>query len=174
MAISLYDVSVANYIQTLTAVAGFLDKGMAHCREHGIEPDDIVETRLFPDMLPFRFQVQSVAAHSLGAIEALRSGSFSPRRDLPEHDYGGLQEVIAGTLDAVQNITPEDINSLDGTEVVFRARDVERRFTAAGFILSFSLPNFHFHAATAYNILRAKGVPLGKRDYMGPLRLKSD
>jgi Domain of unknown function (DUF1993) len=52
-------------------------------------------------------------------------------------------------------------------------RDFKMPFVAEGFLLSFSLPNFHFHATTAYDILRSKGVPLGKRDYLGQLRLKS-
>jgi hypothetical protein len=46
-------------------------------------------------------------------------------------------------------------------------------FTAVGFLLSFSLPNFYFHSTTAYDILRSKGAPLGKRDFMGALRMKN-
>jgi hypothetical protein len=46
-------------------------------------------------------------------------------------------------------------------------------FTPETFILSFSLPNFRFRAVTAYNILRSRGVPLGKRDYEGWLRTSS-
>ena len=69
MAIALYDLSVANYLQTLGAVGGVLEKGLAHFTEKNVDLDEIVETRLFPDMLPLRFQLQSVAHHSLGAIE---------------------------------------------------------------------------------------------------------
>ncbi len=65
------------------------------------------------------------------------------------------------------------MNALEGKGVVFQLRDLKIPFTAEGFILSFSLPNFYFHATTAYDILRMKGVPIGKRDYMGPMRLKS-
>ena len=61
----------------------------------------------------------------------------------------------------------------EGNEVVLETGETKRVFTAEGFILSFALPNFHFHATTAYDILRGKGVPLGKRDYMGALRLKA-
>jgi len=56
--------------------------------------------------------------------------------------------------------------------MVFKVRDREVPFTAESFVLSFSLPNFYFHATTAYDILRTKGVPLGKRDVLGQLRLK--
>ncbi len=69
-------------------------------------------------------------------------------------------------------LAPADVNALEGKDVVFQVRDMKLPFKAEGFLLSFSLPNFHFHATTAYDILRSKGVPLGKRDYMGKLRLK--
>jgi hypothetical protein len=74
MAISLYDGSVVSYLQTLGAVSGFLDRGLSYCRDNQLDPEEIVETRLHPDMLPFRFQVQSVVHHSLGAIEGIRKG----------------------------------------------------------------------------------------------------
>ena len=73
MAISLYDISVASFLQTLGGVAGFLDKGLSHCETAGIDLNELVETRLRPDMLPFRFQVIAVAHHSLGAIEGVTS-----------------------------------------------------------------------------------------------------
>jgi hypothetical protein len=66
MAISLYDLSVASYLQTLGGVAGFLDRGLDHFRETGADPNEVVEARLIPDMLPFRFQICSVAHHSVG------------------------------------------------------------------------------------------------------------
>jgi len=173
MAIPLYDLSVANYLQTLEGVSGFLDKGLTHFTTNGIDLDEIVETRLFPDMLPFRFQVQSVAHHSLGAIEGVKKGLFQPPPQGPAYDYRGLQQLVGDARSALQKLTPAEVNALEGKDVVFQFRDFKMPFTAEGFLLSFSLPNFYFHATTAYDILRMKGVPLGKRDYMGPMRLKS-
>ena len=84
MAIALYDLSVASYLQTLGGVAGFLERGKAHLVDNGIDPQEVVDTRLFPDMLPFAFQVLSISHHSSGAIEGLRRGRFAPPpRDLP-------------------------------------------------------------------------------------------
>jgi uncharacterized protein len=172
MAVSLYDLSVASYLQGLGAVVGFLDKGLKYCSEKGIDPNDIVETRLVADMLPFRFQIQSVAHHSFGAIEGIKKGVFSPPTG-PDYDYSGLQKLIADARQALQALTPAEINALEGRDVTFQLRDFKIPFTAEGFVLSFSLPNFHFHAATAYDILRQKGVPLGKRDFMGQMRMKT-
>jgi hypothetical protein len=173
MAITLYDISVANYLQTVAAVGGFLEKGLAFCREKNIDPEEIVESRIIADMKPFRFQIQQVALHSIGAIDSIKAGARRFPGERPQHDYAGLQKLIAETLDALKKVSPAELNPYEGKEVVQETSETKRVFTAEGFILSFCLPNFHFHATTAYDILRGKGVPLGKRDYMGTLRLKA-
>jgi len=172
MSTSLYELSVASYLQTLGALSGIMDRAHAHFTANKVDPNDIVETRLFPDMLPFRFQVQSVAHHSWGTIEAIKQGTFLPPAGSPAHDYAGLQKLVADTSAALGKATPAEINALEGRDVIFQMRDFKLPFTAANFVMSFSLPNVHFHATTAYDILRMKGVPLGKRDYMGQLRMK--
>jgi uncharacterized protein len=173
VAISLYDASVLTYLQIIGAVGGFLELGEAYCQKEGISLDDIVETRLFPDMRPFRFQIQSVAHHSLGAVKGLKSGSFGPARDLPADDYAALQERIANARDALEEVTPHEINAREGQQVVFQAGETKRVYTSEAFLLTFSLPNFYFHATTAYDILRMKGVPVGKRNFMGTQRTKA-
>ena len=173
MAISLYDASVGCYLQTLGAVENFLGKGAAHCKEKGLDSSEIVETRLFADMLPFRFQVLSVAHHSLGAIRGVQAGVFSPPPQSPPHDYAALQNIVKETRESLQALKPDEVNALEGKDMTFQMRDLKLPFKAEGFLLSFSLPNFHFHATTAYDILRMKGVPLGKRDYMGRMRMAS-
>jgi hypothetical protein len=173
MATSLYDLTVPTYLQTVGAVAAYLDRGLSHCSDNGIDPESIVDTRLFPDMLPFRFQIQSVAHHSLGTLEGMKTGVFSPPGGSEPHDYKGLQALVAQTLDSLKAFTPEAINAFEGKDMAFDFRGFKMPFTTEGFVLSFSLPNVHFHATTAYDILRMKGVPLGKRDYMGALRMKA-
>jgi hypothetical protein len=172
MATSLYDLSVPTYLQTLGGVEGFLGRGLAHCQEKSIDPNEVVETRLAADILPFRFQVWAVAHHSIGAMRGVKEGVFAPPAQLPALDYAGLQKTVTEAREALEKLTPADVNALDGKDVIFQIRDTKLPFTAAEFLLSFSLPNFHFHATTAYDILRMKGVPLGKRDYLGRMRLK--
>lgn len=171
MAFSLYDATVANYLQILGAAGGFLDKGLAHCKEKGIDPAEIVETRIAPDMLPFRFQVVSLAHHSRGAMNAAKNGVFVPPAPKGE-DYAGLQALVKAARDELSAMTPDEVNGLLGRDVMFKLGERTLPFTAEGFLMSFSLPNFFFHATTAYAILRHKGVPLGKRDFMGRLNLK--
>ena len=172
MAIALYDLSVASYLQTLGAVTHFLDKASANCAENGIDLNDVVETRLFSDMLPFRFQLVSVAHHSLGAIRGIEAGVFSPPPSMPDLDYPALQNHVAEARQELEKYTREQVDALEGRDMFFEIGERKIPFTAENFIMSFSLPNLYFHAATAYDILRMKGVPLGKRDYMGQMRIK--
>ena len=172
MAFSLYDATVANYLQTLGAVGGFLEKSLTHFREKGIDPAEIVEARLAPDMLPLRFQVVSVAHHSRGAMEATKTGVFTPSAGKPDLDYAALQALVTEARNELSSLTPDAVNALAGRDVTFKLGDRALPFTAEGFLMSFSLPNFFFHATTAYDILRHKGAPLGKRDFMGKMKLK--
>ena len=172
MAITLYDVSVTSFLQTLGAVAGFLEKGRAFLLETGKDPDAFVETQLHGDMLPFRFQVVSVAHHSRGAIEGCQAGVFRPPPASDGLKYADLQGRVAEAIAALKALTPEAVNALEGRDMVFQLGERQLPFTAENFLLSFSLPNLHFHATTAYDILRQAGAPLGKRDYMGQMRMK--
>ena len=173
MAISLYDVSVGSFLQTVGGVAGFLEKGLAFCQERGIDPQEIVTSRLCDDMLDFRFQVISVAHHSLGAIEGAKAGVFSPGGDQTATDYPALIALIKDTHAKLQALSPDEVNALEGKDVFFEFGGARIPFTAENFLMSFSTPNLCFHASTAYGLLRARGAPIGKRDFMGRPRTKA-
>jgi len=173
MAVSLYDISVAAYLQVLGAVEGFLKKGAEHCNKNDIDPADLMETSLYSDMLPLRFQLISVVHHSLGTIKGMQSGTISTPPSMPDLDYAGGQKLIADTRAEVSKVTGATVNALAGKDITFVIGDRKMPFVNEDFVLTFSLPNLHFHATTAYDILRMKGVPLGKRDYLGALRMKS-
>jgi hypothetical protein len=171
MAFSLYDATVANYLQILGAVGGFLEKSLTHFREKSIDTAEIVETRLASDMLPFRFQIVSIVHHSRGAMEAAKNGVFVPSSDKPDLDYAALQALVTGARTELSALASEDVNALVGRDVIFKLGDRAVPFTVEGFLMSFSLPNFFFHATTAYDILRHEGAPLGKRDFIGKMKL---
>jgi len=171
MSIALYDATIATYLQTLGALEGVLARGFDHCRDNAIDPQEILETRIHPDMLPFRFQVGSTISHSVGAIDAVRSGTYSPART-PELDYAGLQKAVSEARETLGKVTREEAESFIGkdTQFAFGGRSIP--FLAQDILLTFSIPNFFFHSSMTYAILRAKGVPLGKRDFMGQMRIK--
>lgn len=171
MALSFYDITVPNYLQILNAVSGVLEKGKAHCEENGISLDDIVATRLIDDMNPFQFQVISVVHHSEGAMKGYESGEFAPPNGYGEPDYAGLQSLVQGAIDYVSSKDEATVNGWEGGQVTFKLGGNELPFTTENFAQTFSMPNFYFHAATTYGILRMKGVPLGKRDFLGAMRM---
>ena len=173
MALSLYDVTIPSFRQTLGAIAGLLVTAESFCAEKGVEPQDVIEARLAEDMLPFAYQVKAAAVHSLGAIEGVRRGVFSPDMTPPPQTFTALRSRIAETLAALETIQPAEVETFMGRDMRFEFRERRLEFTAENFLLSFSLPNFYFHAATAYDILRWKGAHIGKRDFMGRLRLKT-
>ena len=173
MSVSFYEASVATYLQITGAAAGVLEKGLKHFRETNVDPESVVDARLAPDMLPFSFQIRSIAHHSVGALEAMKSGVFRPPGDSPARNYVQLQGLLSETLDTLKKLTPSEVNALEANDVTFEIRGMKMPFTAPGFLFSFSLPNFFFHSTTAYDILRSKGVPIGKRDFMGMPRMKS-
>jgi len=171
VAISLYDTSVGSYLQTLGALSGVLEKGRRHCEANGIDLKEVVATRLYPDMNPFRFQPFAAVHLSLGALKGLEAGRFSPPGPVPELDYAGLQQLVAEAHGELSKVSRESVDALEPNQVIFSVGDFKMPFTAANFVLSFSLPNVFFHATTAYDILRMKGVPLGKIDFLGQLRI---
>jgi uncharacterized protein len=173
MGLSLYAATIPSYRQILEAVAGLLVKAESFCAEKGLAPKDLIQARLAEDMLPFAYQVKSTAVHSLGAIEGVRKGVFSPDMTPPPETFAALKTRIAETLAALHAINAAEVDAFVGRDMRFSFGDRQIDFTAENFLLSFAQPNFYFHATTAYDILRWKGLAIGKRDFMGKLRLKS-
>lgn len=171
MAFSLYAATIPSCSQILAALAGLLTKAETFAAEQGIATGDIVRARLAEDMLPFGYQVKSVVGHSLGAIEGVRKGMFSPDRGAWPEDMAGLKALVAESIAALAVIEPAEVDGFVGRPMCFSMGDMRMDFTAEEFLLSFSQPNFYFHATTAYDILRWKGVPLGKRDFLGRPRI---
>jgi len=173
MATSLYDLSVPTFLQTLKAVGGVLDRALTYCSETGADPDDFVHARLFDDMAPFHFQIEAAWHHSVWGLEAIKTGVFDPPALIGPVPFAGLRAMIGRAETALQAFTPEEVNSWGGKDLDLQIGPRRLAFTPDNLILSFSLPNFYFHAVTAYDILRARGVPLGKRDFEGRLRTRT-
>jgi hypothetical protein len=171
MSISFYDASVGTYLQILAGVAGVLDKGARHAADAGLDLQDLVMTRLRDDMMPFHFQVVSVAHHSWGAIQGMQKGEFYPPSFDLDRDYAGLQELVSEARAGLGALDESAVNALADGSITFKLGKRELPFSNRNFLLSFSLPNFYFHATTTYDILRMRGVPLGKMDFMGRMKV---
>ena len=172
MSFSLYDATVPTFCQMLDVVNSLLEKGAAHCAEKGIAPEAIIQARLAPDMFPFAYQVKAAAEHSLGAIEGVRHGFFTPDLVPPPEDFPTLKAQVTGALTTLCGIEPEEVNGFVGRDMRFEFNDLRFDFTAENFLLSFSQPSFFFHVTTVYDILRWQGVTVGKGDFLGRMRIK--
>ncbi|MEH6592676.1 MAG: DUF1993 domain-containing protein, partial [Halioglobus sp.] len=169
--LSFYDTSVQSYLQVLNGLIVVLDKGLSYAEKTELEPQKMVAARLHEDMMPLHFQIVSAAHHSLGALQAMQQGSFSPPSFELDMDYPSLQDLVVSVRDTIAEYDPAAIESLADGEMVFKLGKNEIPFTNRNFLLSFSLPNFYFHATTSYSILRMLGVPLGKMDYIGQMKI---
>src|SRR5271163_1363224 len=109
MAFSLYAATVPSYRQILGSVADLIDKAQAFCAEKGILPQDIIQARLADDMQPFAYQVKSTVVHSLGAIEGIRKGVFSPDMTPPPQEFAALKARIVETLAALETVDAGEI-----------------------------------------------------------------
>ncbi len=172
MSFSLYDAVVPSNLQILGAVEGLITKAQSFCTEQGKSERDLIEARLAPDMLPFGYQVKSCCAHSIGGIEGTKVGSFSPDMSPWPTDFDSLRDLLHRATDQLKSVSRELVDGLAEKDTHFSFGETKLPFTGANFLLSFSQPNFYFHATTAYAILRAEGVKLGKRDFMGKPRIK--
>jgi hypothetical protein len=172
MALSLYAATVPTYLQILGSMSALLSTAETFCTEKSLNPHDIIQARFADDMQPFAYQVKSTAVHSLGAIEGVRRGEFSPDMTTPPETFAALKTRISETLAALEKIEASEVDAFVGRDMHFAFGERRLPFTAENFLLSFSQPNFYFHATTAYDILRWKGILIGKRDFMGRLRIK--
>ena len=171
MSLSLYDISVPNYLQMLGSILGVLSKSAEHAEQNGLDLDTLLAAKLPPDMLPLRFQLVSVVHHSLGAIDGMKQGLFMPPSVMMlDSSYEDMQTLLKDASKEIESMTQDEINALSGKPMLFKMGGFELPFTAEDFMQSFSLPNFYFHVTTTYDILRMEGVSLGKLDFLGKIR----
>ena len=168
---TLYEAFVPGCVQILRSVNGLIDKAEAHCAADSLLPESLIGARLAPDMMDFAYQVKSCAVHSIGAIEGLKQGRFSPDMTTPPDSFAALKAKTADTLDKLNALSAEDVEALSEKPLIFTIGDKLRwEFRGQDFLMSFSQPNFYFHATTAYDIVRMAGLKIGKVDYLGAPR----
>jgi len=167
MTVSLSAASLPIFTQMLNALGEILAKAEAHAKAISIEPEALLQARLFPDMFPLLRQVQ-IAADFAKSVPARLAGQEVPAWDDGEQSFAELRERIARTLQFIGTIDPAQIDAGGEREIVLRpGTPKEKRLIGRTYLLHYGLPQFFFHVTTAYDILRHNGVNLGKRDYMG-------
>ncbi len=164
-ALSMHQASVPVFVRALTALSTELDKAAAFAAERKFDPTILVTSRLFPDMLSLAGQVQR-ASDTSKLSGARLSGAEAPKFEDVEATLPELQERIAKTIAYLESLDPVlFVGSEDKTITLNSIGE----FKGDVYLLSFALPNFFFHIATAHALLRHNGVPVGKRDFLGPV-----
>jgi hypothetical protein len=169
LSLSLYDASIPGYALMLRNLSLFLDKAETYAAEEGVPLSTLLEASLGHGMAAFTGQVQ-MASDAAKSAAAHLAGIEPPVMSDTETTFPELRERIAKTVAFVESIKREDVDGQEAREVVLKTARGSMKFTAQTFLLGFSLPNFHFHVTTAYDILRSRGVPLGKMDYLAGSR----
>ena len=172
MSVSLYSATVPLFLQILPQTAALIDKAEAHCAGKGLAPDELLGARLAGDMWPLSGQFRACWSHSIDAIDSALTGERHPDfSELPD-DFAFFRTRIADAIARLEKVKPADVDAAEGRDVCFVVRDMRMEFTGLDYLLHFALPNFYFHSSMAYAILRNRGFEIGKRDYLGQLRLK--
>lgn len=166
MTISMYKASAPIFVQFLTSMSAVLDKAQAFADARKIDQAVLLGLRVYPDMFPLARQIHAITDHATRACARL-AGVEPPAFEGNETSIAQLKERIAKAIDFVKGFKPEQIDGSEDREIVFKTPRGDLKFSGQQFLLNFSLPNFYFHATTAYNILRGLGVEIGKRDFMG-------
>jgi len=166
MTISMYKVSVPIFVQFLSAQSGVIDRVVAHIEAKQLDPNYYLNLRFFVDMYPYARQVQQASTHAARCVSAL-AGVSMPDMPNTETTFAELKARLAKTIDFCKSFKPEQIDGTEDKDIVLKFGTNERKFTGQTLLLNFILPNFYFHCATAYDLLRHAGLELAKRDFMG-------
>jgi hypothetical protein len=167
MSLSMYSASVPVFRQVLGSLAAILEKAESHADLKKLDPQALLQARLFPDMFPLLRQVQVAADFAKGTVARL-GGVEVPRYEDTETDFAGLQARIAKTLAFIDSVPREAIEDGENLEITVGSGANTRQFQGgATYLLHYSLPHFYFHATTAYAILRHNGLEIGKKDFIG-------
>jgi hypothetical protein len=166
MALSMYDLSVPVFSRGLGQLTHLLEKSLAHAKANDIDPATLVDARLAPDMLTLVGQIQRASdASKLGVARI--AGITAPSFPDEEKTYEDLLARIEKTQAFLATVDRTMVDGQEERQVTIKSREGEAHFTAQRYLLQFALPNFFFHVTTAYGVLRHKGMPIGKMDYLG-------
>lgn len=162
MSFGLYDASAPVFVRALTNLSALMDKALAQ----GFDEAKLLEARLAPDMRPFPSQIQLASDSAKGAVARL-TGTDNPSMADTETSFAELKTRIDATVAFINSVDRSAFEGGEEREVVLKFPGGEQHFKGGAYLTGFALPNFFFHVTTAYALLRAAGVEIGKRDYLG-------
>ncbi|MBJ7313028.1 DUF1993 family protein [Rugamonas sp. CCM 8940] len=166
MTLSIYSASIPVFKQILNSLLVILDKAEAHATEKKIEPNALLQFRLFPDMLPFTRQIQIACDFAKGCAARL-AGAEVPAYDDSEQSFAELKARIVKTLAFIEALPQAQIEGSETRAITTGSGEKTKHFTGQTYLFHYALPHFFFHATTAYDILRHNGLDIGKKNFIG-------
>jgi hypothetical protein len=166
MPFTIYDASISPMIRSLENLAKIMDKAVAQAKAEDKPLSSLLEARLAPDMHPFPFQIQSASDAAKGCAARL-AGIEAPSMPDTETTFPELQQRVAKTIAFLKTVSAGKVAGAEDREIVLKFPQGEMKFTGRDYVTGFALPNFFFHVTTAYDILRHKGITIGKMDFLG-------
>jgi hypothetical protein len=164
----LYDLAIAPMQRALRNLDAIVGKAEAYAAaDETLDPATLIQARLFPNMRPFVFQIRTATDTAKGAAARL-AGREIPSWADDEATFADVHARLRKGIDYLGGVKPQDLDGAAERPIELKLGPNTVRFTGASYVSNFVLPNFFFHVTTAYNILRHNGVPLGKRDFLGP------
>ena len=163
-----YYLVIRQMARTLKNLDGVLDKAMKQAEARKYDVNNFCQARLFPDMLPFIAQVRIACDHAKSAAANL-AGKEPPRHEDNETTVADLRGRIAKCLAYLDTLTASDFEKTKPDTLIRLPNRPGKAIPAEEYLLARQLPNFFFHATTAYDILRHGGIEIGKSDFLGPL-----
>ena len=167
MPVSMYSVSIPVFIQHLNGLNGVLDKAATWAAARKVNEADLLNMRMSPDMFNLARQIRAVTDHATSCA-AMLAGKEAPKLGGEETTLAQFKERIGKALEFLKSVKQSEVDGSDDKAIKFTQPNGQvRDFTGQSLLLGRSLPNFYFHATTAYDIIRQCGVEVGKRDFMG-------
>ena len=162
--LSMHAISAPVFARMLRNLSAILTKAESQAKSKGYDPAVLLNARLAPDMFPVTRQVQIATDHAKGAVARLTGNTPEALEDT-ETTFAELQARIAKVIAIVESFKPEAYEGSESREISIKIPTTELKFSGIDYINQWAMPNFYFHLVTAYDILRANGVELGKRDF---------
>jgi uncharacterized protein len=155
---------------SLKTLEHLLDKAESHVKERGIEESTLLTASLAPDMFNFTKQIQ-IASDDARRNLRLLAGKEHVRMEDTETTIAELRTRIQKTREVVNELTSSDFSEADTRKITLYWMG-ENYVEGNDFVQQLGIPNFMFHVAMAYAILRKEGVSIGKSDFITTLNMK--
>jgi hypothetical protein len=165
MSVSMYDIAIPTFQKRLAALEAILDKAAEQAAAKKIDFAVLLGSRLYPDMFPLTRQIQ-LATDFAKAAPARLAGVEVPSFPDVETTLPELKERIAKIQALLKGYKPEQFEGSETRELSLKVGGQDVTMSGRDYLLHVSFPNFYFHCATAYDILRHNGIEIGKRDFV--------